>query len=395
MNTARNKKTGIILLLIIIFTVLYFLSTPRKTDNSPIIIGFIGPLSSEVSDKGRQAKAAVELAVDEINESGGVDDRVLEVIYKDGGCDSAMAHEAARDLIQNHEVSAILGGACSHETLAFTDMAEQSKTVVLSYCSTAPEISHAGNYIFRTNPSSVGHAYFDAKYVKKVMGKSRAAILYVNAPWGRGLMETFSEAFIKNGGEIVAQESHMLNDTDMSKQIATIQAAEPDMLYFLGYAKESIIGLKQIQETELNIPILGGSTWDNPSVWQEAGSTDKDILYSISFSPLSGSFRNNMRDRFGIDTVLECVPQAYDGINILSQVIDKVGTDSEKIKNELYRTVYNSGISSNQIRFDENGDVINTTYLIKRVRGGRAEEVEYYRTDQHGEFIQEDQDRVV
>ena len=378
-----------------LFVFLYLFVPRFNTDTSPVTIGFIGSLTSDTSDKARYAKSAVELAVDEINELGGVDGRLLEVVYKDGGCDSTMAHEAARDLIENHNVVAIIGGLCSHETLGFTDFAESSKTPVLSFCSTAPEISHAGDYVFRINPSSVRHGHFDAGYVRKVLDKQRAAILYVDAPWGIGLMNSFSEAFARGGGEIIARESHLLTDTDLREQIVNMQSSDPDLIYFLSYADTSVIGLNQMQELGLDVPVLGGSTWDNQSVWEVAGSLDAEILYSISFSPLNSEFRNSMRDRFGITDILECVPHAYDWVNILAQVIDRVGTNSESIKNELYRTVYNSGISSNQIRFDENGDVLDATYLIKRAVGGQAEEVEYYRTDQHGEVLRDIQGAVI
>ena len=387
-NNTGYKKIVWILIVGIAFISLYSLfMIQQKANSSPIIIGFIGPLTSDVSNKGQGAKAAVELAVDEINEAGEINGRLLKVIYRDGGCDSAMAREAADDLIQNHNVSAILGGLCSHETLAFTDIAERSGTVVLSYCSTAPEISYAGDYIFRINPSSVRNAHFDAKYIQKIMDKQRVAILYVDVPWGIGLVNNFSEAFIKDGGEIVAKESYHQMDRDLNSQIARIQASNPEVIYFLGYPEASIAGLKQMKEVGLDIPIFGGGTLDDPTVWRDLGSAGDGVLYSIFFSPLNDMFKDNMRDRFGIDTILNCTPQAYDGIKILSQVINEVGSDSEKIKDALYHTVYNSGISSNQIEFDENGDVLDATYLIKRIQDGKAVEMKYYRTDQYGEGI--------
>ena len=106
-----------------------------------------------------------------------------------------------------HTVPAILGGACSHETLAFTDMAEQAKTVVLSYCSIASEISNAGDYIFRNNPSAPHLARFAAKYIKKVAGKERLAILYVNESYGISVADELAKYFTESGGQVVAQES--------------------------------------------------------------------------------------------------------------------------------------------------------------------------------------------
>ena len=376
------------LALIIVFLSLYLSPVTRNPKNtSPITIGFIGPLTGDASNKGQNAKAAVQIAVEEINDTGGIDGRTLEVVYKDGGCDRTRAHKAARELIHTYDVPVILGGLCSHETLSFTKLAEESKTVVLSYCSTAPEISQAGDYIFRNNPSSLRHAYFAAKYMKKIMNADRVAILYVNEPWGIGIMSAFLQKFTEDGGTITAKEVHEQSDTDLRTQIAKIKATNPDAVYFLGYPKASIAGLKQIRELDLAVPIFGNSTWDNPTVWEETGSAGEGIHYSIAFSPLNDAFENIMLDRFGIAEILDCTPQAYDGMKILAQVIDKVGDDPEAIKNALYKTVYKSGISSNKIEFDQNGDVHDATYLVKRIEGGTAIKTEYYRTDQIGEEI--------
>ena len=265
MDRVKFLQIGVIVLLAVGLYFFSFGSKKAGTDG-PITIGFIGPLTGDAANKGQNAKAAVEIAVEEINDEGGVNGHPLMVVYKDGGCNRDLASKAASELIHTNGVSAILGGLCSHETLSFTDMAEQTGTVVLSYCSTAPEISQAGDYIFRNNPSSLRHAHFSAKYVKKVMGKQRVAILYVNEPWGIGIMDAFSQQFVIDGGDIVAKESHEQTDTDLRAQIERIKVARPDVLYFLGYPRASIAGIKQIRELGLEVPILGSATWDNPAV---------------------------------------------------------------------------------------------------------------------------------
>ena len=123
---------------------------------TPVQIGFIGPLSGEkeISMRGANIRSAVEVAVNKVNLMGGINGRPIEVIYKDGKCEQGAAATAASDLINLYKVPAILGGTCSHETLAFTEMAEQSGTVVLTYCSAAAEISDAGDYIFRNTVNS-------------------------------------------------------------------------------------------------------------------------------------------------------------------------------------------------------------------------------------------------
>ena len=197
----KQKVIAIVLVGLVAVGLVVVPSIMQKPDTSPITIGFIGPLSGEEREKGGGAQSAVEIATNEINASGGIDGRPLAVIYKDGKCEREAAAIAANDLIQTNTVPAILGGACSHETLAFTAMAEQAKTVVLSYCSIASEITNAGDYIFRNNPSAPHLARFAAKYIKKVAGKERLAILYVNESYGVSIADELGRYFTESGGQ--------------------------------------------------------------------------------------------------------------------------------------------------------------------------------------------------
>ena len=147
-----------------------------------------------------------------------------------------------------------------------------------------------------------------------------------------------------------------------------------------------IAGTQQIREVGIEAQIFGGIEWDNERVWQEPAS--EGVQYIASFARVSNAFKDTMRNQFGITEILDCAPQAYDGLKILAQTMTKVGTNPEDIKNELYQTVYTSDISSSKVAFDENGDVLTATYLVKRIENGISIEVEYYQTDQYGDYIQ-------
>ena len=377
---------GVVLVVLVVVGLVYALSLVWEQDASPITIGFIGPLSGEESEKGKSIRSAVEIAVGEVNASGGINGRPLEVVYKDGRCEREASAAVAGELLQVHAVPAILGGACSHETLAFTEMAEQAKTIVLSYCSIASEISNAGDYIFRNNPSAPHLARFAAKYIRKVAGKERLAVLYVNESYGISVADELGKYFMENGGQVVARESYEQTSVDFSEQIAVIQEASPDVLYFVGYSDGLIAGIQQIREAGIEAQVFGGIEWDSSRIWQDPAS--EGVQYIVSSARVSDSFKDTMRNQFGITEILDCTPQAYDGLKILAQAMSEVGTDPEDIKNELYQTTYQSDISANTVAFDENGDVLTATYLVRRIEDGISVKVEYYRTDQHGDYIQ-------
>lgn len=369
-----SKIIGWILVLIIIVGgIVMFTGKSDRAQTGPIKIGFIGPLTGDASNIGQNAKAAVEIAVDEINANGGIGGQNVEVIYEDGKCTGATASSAANKLINVDKVSVILGGACSGETSAFTNLAEQSKTTVLSYCSSAPAITNAGDYIFRNYPSDNYQGVFAAEYLKNTLGKSKAAILFVKSDWGVGLQDVFSKKFTELGGTVAVSEGYEQTSRDLRSNISKIKASNPDVIYFLGYTEASIPGLKQLAEAGIQATIFGGDAWDDAKIYSDAGKASEGIMFTVGSSNPTDEFKAKMKAKVGSDEFAVCTPTAYDGMNILTQVIKKVGTDSTLIKNELYKTKYTGGMSSSEISFDVNGDPLRANYVVKTVKDGKAE----------------------
>ena len=96
-----------------------------------IRIGIIAPFTGDAAVYGQSEKNAIDLAVEEINLNGGIDGRLIEVIYEDGKCNGMDATTAAQKLINVDNVDIILGGTCSGETLAIAPLAEAPDTSVI------------------------------------------------------------------------------------------------------------------------------------------------------------------------------------------------------------------------------------------------------------------------
>lgn len=338
----------------------------------PLVIGFIGPLTGDGASLGQNARAGVELAVTEVNAAGGVNGRPLQVIYEDGKCNGKDAANAANKLINVDKVPVILGGACSGETMSFASAAEAAKTVVFSYCSSAPAISDAGDYIFRDYPSDLYQGSFAADYIFNTLKKKTLAVLYVKSDWGSGIKGVFVDAFTKLGGKIVLEEGYEQTSRDLRAQLTKIKAAKPDIVYFLGYTEGSIVGLKQAAELKLKVPMFGGDAWDDPKIFSGAGKAAEGVMYSVVYAPLSDAFKLAMKTKVGSDEIVACTPPAYDAVHLLSQVMTRVGTDASTIKDALYKTTYDGGVSSAHIAFDSRGDLVGAGYVVKVVKDGKA-----------------------
>lgn len=338
-----------------------------------IKIGFIGPLTGDAASLGENALKAVQLAAEEINNEGGINGVPMEVVFEDGHCAGKEATNAANKLINNDGVSVIVGGLCSAETSAFAPVAETAEVPTVSYCSSAAAISQAGDYIFRVYPSDSYQGVFAANYIKNELNKNKVAVIYTQDDWGVGLQETFIKEFEKLGGEVTVVESFKKTDRDLRTQMAKIKASNPEAVYFLGFNEASIPGIQQMAELGIKVPVMGGDTWTDQTIWEAVGEAGEGFMYSEVRSLDDKEFEQKMQAR-GAEVAL-CAPQAYDAVNVIAEAMAKVGNDGTLLKDELYKTEYEGGVSSELIKFDENGDPVGASYKVSKIESGVPVEI--------------------
>ena len=338
-----------------------------------IKIGFVGPLTGELANMGENAQAAVMIAVDEVNQAGGVLGKQIEVVYEDDQCTGAAGANAISKLINTDKVVAVLGGLCSGATLGEAPIAEAAKVVQLSYCSTGPAISQAGDYIFRDVPSDLFQADYAAKYLVGA-GKTKVALLTVKNDWGDGLNKAFTDAFAKAGGTLVSTDTFNPDTKDLKTQLAAIKAKNPDAVYFAGYTDASIAGLKQARDLGIKATFFGADAWDDTKVWSELGTLGDGAMFTVVGTNSTDGFKAKMKEKLGKEDLVYCSNYAYDGLKVIVQAIEEAGkADGTSIKDALYKVKYSGGVSAKNLSFDENGDPTEAAYVIKTAKGGKAE----------------------
>lgn len=369
-----SKKTGIVLaglaVLVLLTGAACTSETPKQEDKTPIKLGWVGPLTGDVSSVGTVDKQGAELAIKEINEAGGINGRPLEMVYEDGACDAKTASNAGNKLINIDKVVAIVGGFCSSETLAVAPMAEQNKVVVIAPGSTAPSITDAGDFIFRVIPSDSYQGKYAANFAYNTLGKRKAAIVYAKADYTEGLANVFAEEFKKLGGEVLLEESFLQTDRDLKTQLTKVKASLSDFMYFLTYTEAGIVGFKQAEELGMKKTILGAETFSDEKLVTAQGA--EGAIFTIPVSNESESFKTTFLTFASRTDMPVFVTQTYDAVKILAQVMQKAGTDPTEMKNELYKVQDYQGVSG-PISFDSNGDLTTAAYDVMVIKSGKAE----------------------
>lgn len=342
------------------------LSCSQKSDT--IKIGAILPLTGDGARYGQSAKNGIELALSLINEVGGISGKSISIIYEDSQMLPREGINAINKLINIDKVQVIIGAMASSVTLSIAPIAEQNKIVLLSPASSTPEITEAGDYVFRNTYSDIYEGERMGKYAYNQLGFSQVAILHINNDFGVGLSNEFSNSFNNAGGEILINESYQQGVTDFRTQLTKIINVKPDAIYLVGYSEMGYI-VRQMRELVIVQPIISCIMFQDPKILQIAGEAAEGIIYSYpSYNPDSDSkhisdFVSKYEKKFNEEPDIYAA-SAYDALNILAKAIDSNGIKSNDIKDGLYSIRNYPGVTGDT-SFDKNGDVIKPIGIKK------------------------------
>lgn len=374
MEGSNNKVAIWIVVIIIVIAGIGLIArgksdTVQEATGEPIKIGFIGPLTGDASSLGTVARAAVEVAVKEINDVGGANGDLVQVVYEDGECNGVAGTNAAKKLIESDKVDAIIGGLCSSETAAFAPAAMAAKVVTMSYCSSAPNLSNTGKYFFRDYPSDAFQGKFAAEYAYNTIGARKVAILYSISDWGTGIKDVFTSRFLELGGEIIATEGGPQDSRDYRTPLSKIKGLKPDLIYIPMYPEAGIAALGQAKDLGITTKMLGGDAWSDTKLQKEITGLS-NIWYIEAKTGSPEDFNAKILAATGGEQVSICAAQAYDAAFIVIKAIEEVGKDPDMLADKIRSTNYD-GVSGH-IEFDANGDVTVANYVVKKIENGTA-----------------------
>lgn len=370
----KNYFSVIAVILMIFLSACAVQQQTQKEAQGSYKIGSILPLTGDTASVGLPMQWAVKTAVEEINSKGGINGRKLEVIYEDGKCNPKDGNAAVQKLVNVDKVKAIIGGVCSGETLGAAPIAEANKVILISPASSSPDISKAGDFIFRVYPSDAYAGIVASDYAINVLKAKNAALITESTDYSQGLRRVFKENFAMKGGNIAADETYNPDDTDLRTQITKAKAANPDVIYIVPQnPSKGILLMKQLKESGVKQQILTAEVLLGRNVVKENPDVDGIIGVELKFddkapktSALLAKYKQQAKEEAPFPTFMA---GSYDLVYLLSDAISKYGYDSEKIRDYLYAVKdYDGAIG--KITIDKNGDPV-MEYSVKQAKNGQ------------------------
>ncbi len=345
---------------------------PAAPEN-PFVIGAMGALSGGAESYGIPIQQAMILAEEEINAAGGINGRMLEIVYEDSKCAAADAITAYNKLTDVDGVKIILGTTCSGAMLGAAPLAEEEGVIMLSASATSPDIAQAGDYIFRTaiNDLKLG---IDIGNTMWVDGVRNLATITQTTDYAEGVRRTTVARFEELGGTVVAAEAYSQDVIDFRSQLTKLINANPDAILLVAQFEASggtIV--KQARELGFDGQIYSDVVPTQPDSLEIAGDAATGLKALVPDEQLDTTkgkdFLADFEARFGNVAPLPWFQgSAYDDVYIAAECLRQTGDDqdSDGFMECLYGLTFSGAIGDNYT-FDSNGDVVGLSNAVVQV----------------------------
>jgi branched-chain amino acid transport system substrate-binding protein len=340
----------------------------------PALVGAIVSRSGAASSYGEQIVRGFDLAVEQINASGGVSGRKIRLIYRDDSTNPEIGLAAVRELVEKEGVSTVLGAVSSTVTLRLAPYCERNHVVLISPSASAPQLTEAGEYVFRTYPSDVLEGTSMADFARD-LGLDRVAVLAVDNEYGASLARAFAERLTASGGSVVASLTFPEGDQQaIASSVAALPGLAPRGVYIPAYVSDLASALKLLRETRLR-PIVLGTSVAAPELIRAAGPAAENLVFPLSdFDPTADSagvrsFAAAFTARFAVEPDVYAA-HAYDTVRVLAMAAAHAGSwNADDIRDALLGIDNYEG-ATGRLAFDRKGDVVQYPRLYV-VRGGQ------------------------
>jgi branched-chain amino acid transport system substrate-binding protein len=364
-----RKKPLIIKIFVLLFLAVLMSGCTRKAEQHEYItIGALLPLTGESSDEGLRALNGLQLARKEINKSGGVLGKKLDIIVlNDRGDEEYIVRQY--NALKERGVIAIIGSSYSNATLALAQAVEKDGLPVISPTATNPDVTRGRPNVFR--------AIFIDDYQAQAMANfayhsldARTAVVLKNTDensYGH-ITEPFAQSFTAQGGNIIAVELYAPTD-DFAAILRKYTANPPDLVYCPENYMPAANLVNAAYEIGLhNTYLLGTDAWDGLLAYVYQHEAMEKAYYSAPFcfddkDEIVARFVRNYYTSFS-QMPLTGSAASYTCVYILAEAIKKAGgTASGDIVNAIKSSELD--MITGRIKFDENNNPRQNVYILQ------------------------------
>jgi branched-chain amino acid transport system substrate-binding protein len=355
-------------------------------EGDPLVIGTALVITGANESLGLDSQYGAEVAQQMRPE---IADHTVEFNHQDDGCSTEGGTAAARALLSEENIAAVIGTSCSSAGIPAAEILSAEGIMLVSSSNTAPSLTapetHQPFYARTAHHDSIQGAAM-AQFVSEVLGLTTAATIDDGSAYADQLAAVFAQSFADDyGGTITAEEAVSVGDTDFSGVLGNIAADSPEFLYFPIFVAEGALITQQARETPgLEDTVLGGADGILSPDWLEAaGDAAEGVVLSGPDLAFSGDFYESeflpaYTEISGEDAPISVFhAHAFDAYNMLADAMEAVAFEDggttyiprTALRDAFFATEGYEGITGT-LTCDENGDCADAKISVSEVQDG-------------------------
>src|SRR3989344_3919246 len=311
---------------------------------TPIKVGGLFALSGKLASVGTTEARFAQIAIDEINNAGGIDGRKISFILEDDKCSGSDAVNGANKLIFQDKVKFILGPGCTPASVAVAPVANENKVFMIAATTTAKDVFDNYEYAFRTSPESTDAAVLIAKIAKQKYNLNNVAIIVEQNDFAKSWAKDFKDSFTEKGGNgklgsIIFEESYAPNTNDFRTLLSKI----PENVEGVFISSQAPISagniVKQMKElgllgeegkTRSKVKIMGAPTLIDTEAYKASGETLPEDAFTVSPYAMNDKLLNKNKSAYGVEPGFTSFYTAsmYDAVYLLKEALEVCGEES-------------------------------------------------------------------
>ena len=362
-------KTIMKYLLLSVLSPVFFLGLVHADS---VKIGFNVPLTGFAAADGKSALNGAKLAVKQANQTGGINGKMIELVVYDDQASPKQAVPISNKLIEKDKVVAAISGSYSGATSAAAGVFQSAEIPYISAYAVHPEITKAGNYVFRTSFMGEVQGRAGAKLIGATLQRKRVVLITLKNDFGKSLAAGFKEAAGQFNLQIVNEYEYSIKDRQFGPIVAKVKADAPEAIYATGYFFTAGPLVSQLRAAGITVPVIGQEGYDSEQFIKIAGKASEGTIITTSLdrdsnSSETRSFISEFEAMAGhkVDMV---AASGHTAMKVLVAAMKKAGTTSPSaIRNAIAQT--NLVASTGSISFNDLGEV-QKNVQVQVVRDG-------------------------
>ncbi|MBE9558522.1 MAG: ABC transporter substrate-binding protein [Proteobacteria bacterium] len=352
------------------FAIAMLAATPALADT--VKIGFNVPLTGFAAADGKSALTGAELAVEQANAEGGIDGKQIELVVYDDQASPKEAVPIAIKLIEKDGVKVAISGSYSGSTRAAAGVFQDAGIPYIAAYAVHPDITRAGNFVFRTSFVGEVQGRAGAKLIGGDMGKKRVVLITLKNDFGKSLANGFREAAGKFGIEIVNEYEYSIKDRQFGPIVSKVKSDAPDAIYASGYFFTAGPLVSQLRSGGIDVPVIGQEGYDSQKFIEIAGKASEGVIITTSLdrdsdAPETRDFIAAFEKKAGYKADMVAA-SGHTAAMVAIAALRKAGTEDPKaIRAAIAATSLKA--STGTISFNELGEV-RKDVQVQVVKGG-------------------------